>query len=225
MPAPEMWRQVDDYIEALCLPPEKDFVAALEQCLKDSSAAQLPEINVSQNEGKLLFMLARLCGAKRVLEIGGLGGYSALWLAKALPADGKLLSLELELKHAEVARKNLARGGFGKIAEVRVGPAQESLKALIAGGEAPFDLVFIDADKTAYSEYLDFAMQLTKSGSVILADNVIRDGKILYADAREPNVVAIQQFNKKLAADTRLETLLLPLLRESMDGLAIARRK
>jgi len=217
----ERWAAVDGYIEALFTPPEAAFTKALE----DSAAASLPDIHISPNEGKLLYLLAKLSGAKRILEIGLLGGYSALWLSQALPSDGQLITLEIELKHAEVARKNFVRAGVSDKVEIRVGPALQGLERLVQEHAAPFDLVFIDADKCAYPAYLDWALKLTHSGSLILADNVVRDGTVAQAEKGDEAVEAIKLFNRKLAEDPRLEATLLPLLRDSLDGLALARVK
>lgn len=210
---------VDRYIEQLCVPPNEAF----EQALRDATAAGLPEIHVSPNEGKLLYLLAKIAGARRMLEIGLLGGYSALWLASALPADGKLVTLELEEKHAAVARKNLERAGLLSKVEIRVGDARQLLAQMT--GEPAFDLVFIDADKPSYPAYLDAALKLTHPGSVILADNVIRDGRVANANDDDPIVRAIRQFNQQLASHPDLEIILLPLMRHKIDGLAIARRR
>ncbi|HEY4723945.1 MAG TPA: O-methyltransferase, partial [Anaerolineae bacterium] len=168
-------QQVDGYIEGLFVPHDE----TLAQGLKDAEAAGLPAINVSANEGKLLYLIARMAQAKRVLEIGTLGGFSTTWLARALPADGKVITLELDQKHADVARKNLDRNGVGHTVEIRVGRASDSLQTMIAQGEAPFDLIFIDADKPGYVEYLNRSLQMAHSGTVILADNLIRNGRVM----------------------------------------------
>ena len=212
---------IDRYIEQLCVPPN----AVFEQALRDAAAAGLPEINVSPNEGKLLYLLAKIAGARRILEIGLLGGYSAMWLASALPTDGRLVSLEVDEKFAGVARQNLDRAGLLAQVTIRVGDARQSLDQLVRVGEPPFDLVFIDADKESYPVYLDFALRLTRPGSLILADNVIRDGRVTDAQATEPNIRATREFNRRLAAHPGLETILLPIMRDSIDGLAIARVK
>lgn len=213
--------EVDRYIEELCSKQDNALLKAIE----DSDRAGLPKIHVSPNEGKLLYMIAKLSGARRILEIGLLGGYSAIWLARALPENGRLVSLELEEKHAQVARKNIDRAGLGSKVEIRVGPALEGLKKIAEAKEEPFDLVFIDADKTAYPAYLEWSLKLTRPGSVILGDNVIRNGKVVGNEPGDASVEAVRVFNRKLAEDPRLETLLLPLMRESLDGLAIARVK
>jgi predicted O-methyltransferase YrrM len=205
---------VDRYIESLCVPADPVLVAAL----RDAQAAGLPEINVSPNEGKLLHLLAKLANPRRNLEIGTLGGYSTIWLARALPADGKLITLELEAKHAAVARRNLERAHLDGKVEVRVGPALDSLARLVADGVAPFDVVFIDADKDSYPAYLDWTLNLTHPGNLILADNVIRR-----AVTPAPGTNGIREFNQKLAAHPRLETILVPVVRHEVDGLAIAR--
>ena len=213
--------EIDRYIEHLFVPRNQAF----EQALRDAAAAGLPEIHVSPNEGKLLYLLAKLAGARRALEIGLLGGYSTLWLASALPDDGKLVTLEIDEKCAAVARQNLERAGLLQKVEIRVGDARQLLEEMLRHGEAPFGLVFIDADKESYSVYLDYTLRLTRAGSLILADNVIRDGRVVDTDDSDPLVRGIQQFNEKLAASPELEAILIPILRKKIDGLAIARRR
>ena len=215
-----LWLEVDRYIEGLCVPADKVLTAAL----REASAAGLPEIQVSPTEGKLLYLLARLSGARRILEIGTLGGYSTIWLGRALPADGRLVTLELEPTHAAVARRNLERAGLAERVAVQGGPALGSLQALVKEGAAPFDLVFIDADKEGYPVYLDWSLKLVHPGSLILADNVIRGGAVIRSEATGGDG-GIREFNRKLATDPALESILLPILRERMDGLAIARVK
>lgn len=205
---------VDRYIESLCVPPDP----VLDAALRDAHTAGLPEINVSPNEGKLLYLLAKLANPRRILEIGTLGGYSTIWLARALPADGRLVTLELEAKHAAVARQNLERAQLAGKVEVRVGPALESLAKLVAEQTAPFDIVFIDADKDSYPAYLDWTVKLTHPGSLILADNVIRRA---VGPATATN--GIREFNRQLAAHPALECILVPIFRHEVDGLAIAR--
>ncbi len=216
----DLYRRVDAYIEKHFARNDEILSAAL-QAAQD---AGLPAINVSANEGRLLYLLARICGARRILEIGTLGAYSTIWLARALPPDGRILSLELSAPHAAVARANLERAGLSAQAEIRVGAATASLDAMIARKEAPFDLVFIDADKANYPAYLAASLALTRSGSLILADNVIRNGRILESGG-DADLVGIQTFNQRLAADPRLEGVLLPIFRENLDGLAVARVK
>jgi predicted O-methyltransferase YrrM len=214
----ELARQVDHYIENLFVPRD----AALDQGLADARAAGLPTINVSPNEGKLLYLIARLVRAARILEVGTLGGYSTAWLARALPASGHLVSLELDPNHADVARKNLDRCGLAGRVEIRVGRASDSLRAMIAQHEAPFDLTFIDADKEGYREYLDLCLQLSHPGSVILADNLIRSGRVLEANPAEANARGVKVFNEAIAVHPRLESLILPIIREKLDGISIS---
>jgi predicted O-methyltransferase YrrM len=213
----DLLRRVDGYVEGLFAPPDP----ALENALRRSREAGLPEINVSATEGKLLRMLAEMVGAKRILEIGTLGGYSAIHLARALPENGALISLELDERHADVARENVAEARLAKQIDVRVGDARELLAGMAENGEGPFDLVFIDADKGGYPEYLGWALRLSRPGSLILGDNAIRGGSVL--DPGDESSRAIREFNEKLARDPRLSSLVLPLIRERIDGLAIAR--
>jgi predicted O-methyltransferase YrrM len=209
--------RVDRYIEELLVPPDP----ALERGLADASAAGLPHIAVSPNEGKLLYLVARLVRPRRILEIGTLGGYSATWLARALEPGGRLVTLELDARPAEVARRNLARAGVGERVEVRVGPAAASLQALVAERAEPFDVVFIDADKEGYPAYLDLSLRLSRAGTVILADNLIRGGRVLEASS-DPHVRGVREFNALLARDPRLDSIILPILRESLDGVSIS---
>ena len=213
--------EIDEYIERLFVPRDPVF----EQALRDAVEAGLPPINVSPNEGKLLYLLAKLAGAKRVLEIGLLGGYSAMWLARAIGPQGKLATLEVDERYVRVARKNLERAGLMDRVEIWQGDARATLEKMVKAGEPPFDLVFIDADKPSYPAYLDYAMQLTRPGSLILADNVIRDGKVARSGQTDPLVIGIQEFNRKLAANRKLEAIMVTVMRENLDGLAIARVK
>ena len=166
-------------------------------------------------------MLVEISGARRVLEIGTLGGYSAIHFARALPEEGALISLELDEHHAEVARRNIERAGPSAKVEIRVGDARQSLQGLVQNGEGPFDLIFIDADKEGYPEYLDWSLRLSRPGTLILGDNAIRDGSVI--DPGDSSSRAIRRFNEKLAEDPRLSAIVLPLIRERIDGLAIAR--
>jgi predicted O-methyltransferase YrrM len=220
--------EVDQYIERLFVP--KDPV--LEDALRVATEAGLPEIHVSPNEGKLLYLLAKLSGAKRVLEIGLLGGYSTIWLARAVAPQGKLVTLELDEKYIQVAGKNLERAGLRSIVDIRQGAAQDTLEKMVQAGEAPFDLVFIDANKDGYPVYLEYALKLTKPGSLILADNVIRRIADTMVNDERPKsgtddsmLDGIQEFNRKLAANPKLESIVVTVTREFVDGLAIARVK
>jgi caffeoyl-CoA O-methyltransferase len=209
--------RIDDYIQRLFAPQDE----ALEAAVRESQRAGLPEINVSPNEGKLLRLLAEMTGARRILEIGTLGGYSAINLARGMAEDGRLISLEIDEHHAEVARHNVERAGLAERVEIRVGDARELLARLAESGEGPFDLVFIDADKEGYPEYLEWALRLSRPGSLILGDNTIWGGTII--DPQDESTRAIHEFNDKIARDPRLSAIILPLLRERVDGLAIAR--
>jgi predicted O-methyltransferase YrrM len=204
-------------------------VAAVEACAEQhvvherGDAAGLPPIAISPNTGRFLQVLVAARGARRILEIGTLGGYSTLWLAKALPPDGHLITLEHDPRHAEVARANLDAGGVGELVEIRVGRALDSLAALKDEGADPFDLVFIDADKESYPQYLDFSLRLTRSGSLIVADNVVRGGAILDADS-DSRARGTRRFLEVLASDERVEATVLQTVGEKgYDGLAIAR--
>lgn len=213
----ELLVQIDLYVEGLFAPPD----AALETALRRSREAGLPEIYVSRNEGKLLQLLAEIAGARRILEIGTLGGYSTIHLARSLPQAGSLVSLELDERYAGVARENVREAGLEHTVEVRVGDAKASLARMVEEGEGPFDLVFIDADKGNYPEYLEWALRLSRPGSLILADNAIRGGSVL--DPEDELARATHDFNEALAGDPRLSALVLPLIREWVDGLALAR--
>lgn len=221
----EQWSKVDDYIADLFIGED----LALEAALGDSRAAGLPAIQVTPPMGKFLHLLARIRGARRILEVGTLGGYSTIWLARALPPDGRLISLELRPERAELARANLSRAGVGDLVEVRVGPAVESMAALIAsaegvaGGGEPFDLIFIDADKESNPEYFRRAMQLTRPGSVIVIDNVVRDGTVIDAGSRDSAVIGTRQLNELMAAEPRVSvTQLQTVSGKRWDGFALA---
>jgi len=218
-PQQDQWTAVDEYYAKLLMSPD----AALDAALADSAAAGLPQINVAPNQGKLLHLLAKMNGSQRILEIGTLGGYSTIWLARALPAGGKLITLEYEPRHAEVARKNIARAGLADRVEIRIGPAIESLPKL--AGSAPFDLVFIDADKVSTADYFTWSLKLTKPGSVIIVDNVVRKGAI--ADPRgDESVQGIRKFNELLSKEKRVDaTALQTVGTKGYDGFVIARVK
>ena len=209
--------EIDRYIEERFAPQDE----ALEAAVRGSRQAGLPEIQVSPNEAKLLQLLAELVDARSVLEIGTLAGYSAIHFARALPEDGRLVSLEIDERHAEVARENVERAGLSGKVEIRVGDARELLAGIAEGGEGPFDVVFIDADKSGYPEYLEWSLRITRPGSLILGDNTVRGGNIL--DPRDDSARATNEFNERIAGDPRLSAILLPILRERIDGLTIAR--
>lgn len=213
----ELLEEIDGYIEHLFGTSDE----VLEATLRDSRRGGLPEINVSPNQGRLLRLLVEIAGARRILEIGALGGYSAIHLARGLPEDGELISLELDEHHADVARNNVERAGLSDIVEVRVGDAHRLLTDLIENGEDPFDLVFIDADKEGYPDYLEASLRLVRPGSLILGDNTIRGGTVL--DPQEETARATREFNRLVAEDPRLRGIVLPLIRERIDGMTIAR--
>ena len=196
----DRWTAVDRYVTDLLVPSD----AALDAAIEASTVAGLPAISVSPCQGKLLFLLARVMGARRILEIGTLGGYSTIWLARALPPDGRLITLEVNAGHAEVARSNFARAGLADVIELRLGSALDLLPALVAQGVGPFDMIFIDADKPGYPDYLAWAVRLSRRGSLIVADNVVKEGTVLDADSEDPVVQGIRRFNAALAADPRV---------------------
>jgi caffeoyl-CoA O-methyltransferase len=217
----DIFSAVDGYIGGLFAKEDEALTAALH----DMREAGLPEISVSPVLGKFLHLLAKLTGARRILEIGTLGGYSSIWLARALPEGGQLLTLEIDPLHAKIARRNLARAMMLGVAEVREGPAAGLLRRLIEAGEQPFDMIFIDADKESYPEYLDLSLKLSRPGTLIAADNVIRAGRVLDADARasDPAVAGIVRFTDLLANCTGVEATLMQWVgTKGHDGLALA---
>jgi predicted O-methyltransferase YrrM len=218
-PLQKKWTEVDDYIASLLIPPD----AALDGALKASDEAGLPPINVSANQGKLLMLFARMLNARNILEIGTLGGYSTIWMARGLAEGGRLITLEYEPRHAEVAMANLVRAGLSDRVEIRVGRAGDTLPKLVEEGRGPFDLVFIDADKQGYTEYLEWSMKLSRRGTVIIADNVVRNGAIIDPASSDEMVQGIRRFNRALAAEKRLSaTEIQTVGSKGYDGLAIA---
>lgn len=215
----ETWTQVDEYIAERFAPEDPALTAAL----ADSEAAGLPPISVSAAQGSLLNLLAQATGARTILEIGTLGGYSTIWLARALSADGKVVTLEASPKHAAVAQRNLERAGVADKVEIQVGPAQETLPRLIAEQAGPFDFIFIDADKESYPAYLAWTLELARPGTLIVADNVIRNGRILNETSDDVNVQGARRFNDLLAAEPRVTATLLQIVgSKGYDGLALA---
>jgi len=211
------WARVDEYVVGALQPPDP----ALDQALADSDAAGLPQIAVAPNQGKLLMLLAQSVGAKRILEIGTLGGYSTIWLARALPAEGSLLSLEFDAKHAEVARANIARAGFASQVEVRVGRAVDALPTL----SGPYDFVFVDADKASNPQYFEGALRLSRPGSLIVVDNVVRGGAVTDA-AGDANVQGIRRMFEMIAAEPRVEaTAVQTVGSKGWDGFCLIRVK
>ncbi|QEH32727.1 Putative O-methyltransferase/MSMEI_4947 [Aquisphaera giovannonii] len=216
---PEIWTVVDEYLDGLLLPRDEALDAALEA----SAAAGLPAIHVSPSQGRFLQLLARIHGARRILEIGTLGGYSTIWLARAMPEGGRLVTLEADPRHAEVARTNLARAGLSGVVELRQGPALDTLPALRAEGGTPFDLVFIDADKPSTADYFSWAMKLTRPGSVIVVDNVVRKGAVADAESTAEDVLGVRRFLEMVAADPRVRASALQTVgNKGYDGFALA---
>ncbi len=213
-----LWTAVDAYIGDHLVNQDE----ALEEALEASEAAGLPAINVAPNQGKFLMMLAEAIGARAILEIGTLGGYSTIWLARGLVPGGRLITLELDPRCAEVARANIARAGLGGVVEIRVGRALDTLPGLAA--EAPFDLIFIDADKPATPDYYQWAVKLSRPGSLIVVDNVVREGAILDPDSKDQHVRGIRRFFELAAADARVSgTALQTTGAKGHDGIAILR--
>jgi predicted O-methyltransferase YrrM len=194
------WNAVDQYIETTLLGADP----VLDQTLADSRAAGLPSIAVSPSQGKLLHLLARAQGARRILEIGTLGGYSTIWLARALEPGGVVVTLEADAKHAEVARANIARAGFGEMVDVRLGKALDTLPQLQDEGQEPFDFIFIDADKVNIPGYFTWALTLSRRGSVIIVDNVVRDGALADATSTDVSVIGVRKLHEMVANEPRV---------------------
>ncbi len=214
------WSAVDDFITDALIPPDEALAAAL----RDSDAAGLPAINVTPAQGRLLHILAQTQGAKSILEVGTLGGYSTIWLARALPAGGRLLTLEIDPTAAQVARANLVRAGLGDVVEVRVGRAIDSLRELVARKHAPFDLVFIDADKVSNPQYFRAALELTRSGSLIVVDNVVRGGAIVDESSHDANVRGTRELYEVMGVEPRVTaTAIQTVGSKGYDGFALAR--
>lgn len=215
----DLWTQVDNYYGDLLAPAD----ATLDAVLQANEKAGLPPIAVSPLQGKFLEVLVRISGARRVLEIGTLGGYSTLWMARALPEGGRIVTLEFDPHHAAVAQANLRRAGVADRVDLRVGRAIESLPVLENTDAAPFDLIFIDADKESYAEYLDWAVKLSRPGTVIVADNVVRDGKVVDPECDDPRVQGIRRFAARLAAEPRLSATAIQTVGvKGYDGFTLA---
>ncbi|MFG1419604.1 O-methyltransferase [Xanthobacter sp. V0B-10] len=214
------WSAVDDYLTSRVLRPDPVLDAALEA----SAAAGLPAIAVSAAQGQLLHLFALMVGARRILEIGTLGGYSSIFLARALPADGRLVTLEAVPRHAEVAAANFERAGLSHLIDLRVGPALETLPKLEAEGAGPFDLVFIDADKPSNTEYLRWSLRLTRPGSIIICDNVVRNGAVVEAESSDASVQGVRRFLDALAEEKGLTaTAIQTVGAKGYDGFALIR--
>jgi predicted O-methyltransferase YrrM len=215
----DVWTNVDRYITGNLIGSD----AMLEAALAANAAAGLPSIDVAPNQGKFVHLLALTTGAKRILEIGTLGGYSTIWLARALPAGGRLITLEFEQKHADVASANIARAGLAGLVEIRVGAAADSLVQLQQDHAEPFDLIFIDADKQNMALYLEGALKLSRRGTLIVADNVIREGAVIEEDSEDPAVAGVRAMFAMMAAEPRLSaTALQTVGSKGYDGFAMA---
>ena len=215
----KLFGAVDEYITGL-FEQEDSSLTAVEQSIKESN---IPPISISPNQGKFLQMLARLCHAKKILEIGTLAGYSTIWLARALPKDGKLITLEYEPLHARVSQKNIDRAGLSSIVEIRVGKGIDLLPKLVEEGAGPFDMIFIDADKPPYKEYFDWSLKLSRPGTLIVADNVIREGKVLSDKSPDEMVAGVKRFNAALAVNPAVTaTIIQTIGAKEHDGMALA---
>jgi caffeoyl-CoA O-methyltransferase len=215
----EKFDLVDAYIDGLFGGQDP----ALQVTVERMTQANMPAISVSSVQGRLLHLLARLCNARKILELGTLGGFSTIWMARALPASGKLVSLELEPLHAKVARRNIEDAGLGSKVEIRVGKALDLLPVLESDGSGPFDMIFIDADKEPYAEYFQWALKLSRPGTLIIADNVIREGKVLDPSSQDPFVRGVQRFNKVLAdCKDVTATIFQTVGQKEHDGIALA---
>jgi predicted O-methyltransferase YrrM len=216
----ELWASVDEFLSATLGTSD----SVLEAALRDSALAGLPPIQVTPNQGRLLQSLAQMQGAHRILEIGTLGGYSTIFLARALPADGVLISLELETAYAEVARKNIARAGLEKLVTIEVGPASQSLVQMISAGAAPFDFIFIDADKASYLEYFGFAMKLSRPGTVIVADNIVRKGAVIESENSDASIRGVRRMLQAIASQDKVSaTAIQTVGSKGYDGFVLAR--
>jgi len=217
---PELWTAIDQFVGGMLIPPDQVLEAALEA----SADAGLPPIQVSACQGRLLQLLAQIHGARSILEIGTLGGYSTLWLARALPPGGRLITLEVDPKHAEVARGNFRRAKLEKVIDLRIGPAIETLPKLAAEGLGPFDFTFIDADKAGTADYFTRAIKLSRPGSVIMVDNVVRKGTLIETDSSDPAVQGMRRFLERLSAEPRVTaTVIQTVGSKGYDGFALAR--
>ncbi len=215
----EIFEKVDAYISKLLGPEDK----ALIDTIKSMEKAGLPQISVTANQGKFLQVMAILCNATKILELGTLGGYSTIWLARALPENGKIITIEFDKHHAEVAKKNIDHAGLGNKVDVRVGKALDILPEIIAAKEGPFDMIFIDADKEPYAEYFEQALSLSRPGTLIICDNVIREGKVLDKDSPDEKVQGVQRLNEMLSRNKKVTaTIVQNVGVKEHDGMAIA---
>lgn len=215
----ETWAAVDRYFGVQLAPHDE----ALAACMEANREAGLPSIDVPALMGQFLALIVRISGARRVLEIGTLGGYSTIWLARALPAGGQVVTLEIDQRHAEIARKNLERAGVLDRVQITVGPAVDAMKALTGGAAPAFDLIFIDADKKSLPDYLAWSMELSHPGTVIIADNVVRDGKVLDPQSPDPDIQGVRRMTELMASNPRLSATAIPTVgARGYDGFAVA---
>lgn len=215
----KIFEKVDAYISELLAPEDKVLTDTLESLQKEG----LPEISVTANQGKFLQVMAILCNATKILELGTLGGYSTIWLARALPEGGKMISIEFDKHHAEVARKNIDHAGLSQKVDIRVGKALDILPEIIAAKEGPFDMIFIDADKEPYDKYFELALSLSRPGTLIICDNVIREGKVLDKQSSDEKVQGVQRLNKMLSSNKKVTaTIVQNVGIKEHDGMAIA---
>lgn len=215
----ETWTAVDRYFTEAAVGTD----AALDAAAAAAQAAELPPVSVTPAYGKLLHLIARAQGAKRILEIGTLAGYSTIWLARAVPPDGCVITLEFNPKHAEIARANLAHAGLADRVELRAGPALDSLSQIAGGREQPFDFVFIDADRPNVAAYFDWAVKLARRGSIIVVDNVVRKGRVLDTSNSDPEIVGVRRFVERLASDPRVSATMMQMVSsKGHDGFALA---
>ena len=214
----DVWEAVDKYFEEMLIPHD----SALDDALAAASAENLPAIQVSSVQGKLLHLLARIMGARNILEIGTLGGYSTIWMARALPEGGRIITLEADPKHAEVAQKNFARAGVENKVELRLGKALDTLPKVAADGRDPFDMFFIDANKSNMPEYFEWSLKLARKGSVIIADNVVREGAVLDARSKDADIQGIRRFLEMVGKEKRVSgTALQTVSTKNYDGFAL----
>jgi predicted O-methyltransferase YrrM len=215
----ETWKQVDSFFTDALIPAD----SALDAALTVNREEKLPAIDVTPLQGKFLELMIRATGARRVLEIGTLGAYSTIWLARAVGDNGKVVTLELDPRHAQIAQRNLDNAGVADRVDLRIGPASKTLEALVAETTAPFDFIFIDADKAGYPDYIQWSLKLSRPGTLIIADNVVRDGKVIDPDDPDPNIQGVRRFTDVISADPRLSTTVLQTVGgKGYDGFAIA---
>ena len=213
----ELWTKVEQYFAPVIQEDE-----ALKAAAKEGENAGLPPIAVSPNEGKLLMLMAQMIGARKILEVGTLAGYSTIWLARGLSEGGRLITLEYEQKHAEVARKNIARAGLGEVVDVRVGDATKTMPELVKEGAGPFDLIFLDANKDGYPAYFEWSLKLARKGAVIIADNVVRDGGVIDAASKDASIQGVRRLNEMVAAEKRVSaTAVQTVGSKGYDGFAV----